>query len=196
MIKHDVWPITRARWYRAKTDGERRIRLVVMHTMEAPEKGETAESVARYFASLPDTLKASAHVCVDNNSVVQCVDDNDIAYGAPGANSDGLHVEMAGNFRQTAEQWADDYSQRMLEIAAGVVAQFCLQYEIPVTHLTDDQLLAGERGIVGHSQVSAVYRKEKKPDEHRDPGDAFPWETFIARVATLLDTRKTQISTD
>ncbi|MFI6184295.1 hypothetical protein ACIA8R_52820 [Nonomuraea sp. NPDC051191] len=40
--------------------------------MESPEKPTTAEDVAHWFAtSSPET---SAHVCVDQNSVVRCVD--------------------------------------------------------------------------------------------------------------------------
>lgn len=66
--------------------------------MEAPEKGDTAENIANYFHT---TVKqASAHICVDNNSIVQCVLDNDIAWAAPGANSDGIHIEMAGYAKQ------------------------------------------------------------------------------------------------
>ena len=46
-------------------------RVVVLHTMEAPEGTNTAENVARYFAS--GSVVASAHACVDEDSVVVCL---------------------------------------------------------------------------------------------------------------------------
>jgi len=47
------------------------IDLLVIHTMEAPEKGETAENIASWFAGA-NAPQASAHYCIDANSVVQC----------------------------------------------------------------------------------------------------------------------------
>ncbi|MFI6900521.1 hypothetical protein ACIBKY_04625 [Nonomuraea sp. NPDC050394] len=59
-----------ARYY---TNGRLRpVRLIVMHSMEAPEKPTTAENVARWFAT--SSPKTSAHVNVDNNSAVRSVE--------------------------------------------------------------------------------------------------------------------------
>src|SRR3954454_6387676 len=79
--------------------------LVVIHSMEAPEKGETAEDVGHFFEK-PST-RASAHYCVDNNSIVQCVQERDVAWAAPGANHDGVQIEHAGYARQTLREWED-----------------------------------------------------------------------------------------
>ena len=165
-----------ARWY-TPTQG-RTIRVLVIHTMEAPEYVTTAEAVAGYFRTLPATNKASAHFCVDNDTIVQCVDVRDVAYAAPGNNHDGIQIELAGTAHQTPAQWGDPYSLAVLDRAAKLAAQLCKEWGIPVKHLTDAQLAQGQKGIVGHVQVSNVYRKSS----HWDPGNNFPWERFIQLV--------------
>src|SRR5688572_29051390 len=118
----DKFPLVRARWFTDVTD-RRQVRLVVIHSMEAPEKGETAENVARYFQNPRDKngkpVKASAHLCVDSDSIVQCVLDNDVAYAAPGANSDGVHIELSGYAKQTRKEWLDAYGVLMFEKGAN-----------------------------------------------------------------------------
>lgn len=158
------------------------IRVIVMHTMESPEGSTTAEDVARYFQRLPASNPASAHLCVDNNSTVRCVADKDTAWAAPGANADGLHMELAGRAAQTTAQWSDPYSKALLERAAANAAQWCKTYNIPARRLTRTQLRAGERGFVGHDDVSVVYKKS----DHTDPGDYFPWNQFIGLVRAYL----------
>ncbi len=172
----DRWPFVLAKNF-TKVPSRRGVRLIVMHSMEAPEKGDTAENVAEYFRTT--TKQASAHICVDNNSIVQCVLDNDIAWAAPGANSDGIQIEMAGYARQSEADWLDPYSTLVLENAAKASAQYCRKYEIPVVRLSNKDL-AGKlaKGFVSHSQASEVFKKS----DHTDPGNGFPWDYFLARV--------------
>jgi hypothetical protein len=173
----DSWPFVQARNFKSlKGEAPRKVRLIVIHDMEFPERLSAAEEVARYFATTP--TPASAHICVDADSVVQCVYDRDVAYAAPGANSDGIQVELAGYARQTREQWLDDYGRRMLDRAARAVAQYCRKFSVPAVHLTNDQLRAGKRGIIGHYQASQVYKKS----DHMDPGKNFPWDVFLSLV--------------
>lgn len=179
----DDWPFVEAKYYR-HVAGDRAVRVIVIHDMEAPEKGDTAECVAKYFQH-PD-YTSSAHICIDNDSVVQCVHDRDVAFAAPGANNDGIHLELAGYGRQSVDDWHDEYSTALLSNAADVAAQYCLKYDIPAVQLTDEQLKDGERGIVGHFQVSAVY----KQSDHTDPGPNFPWAEFIARVQERVTCRQ------
>ncbi len=177
----DKWPFVPARWFTDVAE-RRKVRLVVIHSMEAPEKGSTAENIARYFTDPRDAkgkpVKASAHLCIDNDSIVQCVLDNDVAYAAPGANNDGIQLELAGFARQKRADWLDPYSTLVLENAANAAAQYCLKYNIPLQRLTNEQLKRGERGIIGHVQASQVYKKS----DHSDPGTGFPWDYFIERV--------------
>jgi len=177
----DRFPVVRARFFTDIVE-KRNVRVVVIHSMEAPEKGETAENVARYFQDPKDKkgnpVKASAHLCIDSDSIVQCVYDNDVAYAAPGANNDGIHLELAGYARQTRAEWYDAYGILLIEKAANAAAQYCLKYNIPTRHLTNDELESGHKGIVGHAQVSEVYKRST----HGDPGKNFPWDIFINRV--------------
>ncbi|MFJ4256868.1 N-acetylmuramoyl-L-alanine amidase [Pseudomonas monteilii] len=176
----DKWPFIKAKNF-TKVANKRGVRLIVIHSMEAPEKSNTAENVAKYFQT---TVKqASAHICVDSDSIVQCVLDNDIAWAAPGANSDGIHIEMAGYAKQTTSEWLDPYSTLVLEKAANVAAQYCLKYEIPAVHLSNTELADKvSKGLVSHAQVSDVFKKS----DHTDPGKNFPWEYFMGRVAAHL----------
>lgn len=180
----DTWPFVAAKNF-TKSTTKRSVRVIVVHTMEAAEKGDTAERIADYFRTT--NKKASAHICVDNNSILQCVLDNDVAWAAPGTNRDGIHIEMAGYAKQTAEEWRDPYSTLVLENAADAAAQYCLKYDIPVAHLTNEQLAdPSMKGLVGHAQVSAVFKKS----DHTDPGKWFPWDYFLQRVAVQLARRK------
>lgn len=167
----------------------RDIRLIVIHCMENPEKPHTAEYVGLFFQR--GESRASAHVGVDANSVVQYVRDNDVAWAARGVNNDGIHIEMAGMSTQNAQQWSDPYSSLMLERAADVAAQYCLKYDIPYVHLDNDQLRQRRKGFIGHDQATAVY----KPNEgYLDPGTAFPWNFFMERVAHYCESRRSQFA--
>jgi len=70
--------------------------------------------------------------------------------------------------------------------AADVVAQYCLKYDIPPQHLTNADLRAGRKGIIGHYQASEVYKKST----HTDPGPGFPWRFFIGSVQTFIEARR------
>lgn len=171
----DQWPFVKAKWF-TPVDGKRKVRVIVIHDMEAPETPSTAENVAKYFQVI--TRPASAHICVDSDSIVQCVWDNNVAFAAPGVNHDGIHIELAGYAIQDGAAWLDPYGVLMLDRAANAVAQYCRKYNLPCTKLTPKQLKAGAKGIIGHRDATAVY----KPNAgHQDPGGNFPWEWFIKR---------------
>jgi N-acetyl-anhydromuramyl-L-alanine amidase AmpD len=153
------------------------IDVLVIHTMESPEKPDTAESVANWFAGTT-APQASAHYCIDADSTVQCVRDEDVAWHAPGANHNGLGFEHAGRAAQTHADWSDAYSTAMLERSAQLVAQKCVEHHIPAVWLRPADLCAGKRGITGHVDVSNAFKRS----DHHDPGTAFPIEAYLARV--------------
>lgn len=150
------------------------IDLIAIHTMEAPEGPQTAENVANYFKK----VKASAHWCVDADSRVRVVLDQDMSWALPGAQARSLNIELAGYARQTAADWADPYSHALLEIAAYCAAEWVIKYNIPIRHLTDAEIRSGAKGFVGHVDVNRVYKKST----HWDPGPNFPWSFFLSRV--------------
>src|SRR3954470_18604847 len=153
------------------------IEVTAIPTMESPEKPDTAESVASWFAG-STAPQASAHYCIDSNSVVQCVQDNDVAWHAPGANHNGIGIEHAGRAAQAAADWSDPYTSQMLERSAELVARKCKQFDIPVAWLQAADLVAGKRGITGHVQVSQAFKRS----DHHDPGTAFPVDAYLALV--------------
>lgn len=183
MYETENWTFVKAKWFHTVV-GKRPVRVVVIHDMEAPETNDTAENVAKYFATT--TTQASAHICVDNNSIVQCVRDNDVAWAAPGANSDGIQIEMAGYGKQTRAEWLDFYGIGLLALASDAAAQYCLKYDLPVRHLTNAELQSGLKGVVGHYQVSQVYKKS----DHTDPGAGFPWDYFMNSVQNFYNARR------
>lgn len=157
----------------------RQLDVVVLHDMEWTETDTTAEACAKYFSQkFPAGQGKSAHYCVDNNSVVQCVPIKDVAWAAPGNNTNGIQIEFAGYARQTAAEWADTYSAAALKRGAELVAALCKAYVIPITFLTAAALLRGERGITTHAEVSKAWKKST----HSDPGVGFPLAAFVASV--------------
>ncbi|NUP06849.1 MAG: hypothetical protein HOW73_12425 [Polyangiaceae bacterium] len=153
------------------------IDTIVLHSMEAVEKPETAERVAAWFAG-PSAPKASAHYCVDSNSIVQCVRDSHVAFHAPGVNQRSIGIEHAGYARQSAEDWGDAYSMTMLRRSARLVAELCRRYSIPIVLRDAAELQRGLGGITTHSAVSRAFRRST----HTDPGSGFPLEAYLAMV--------------
>lgn len=164
---------TPAHYYKGRNED---LRLIVLHTMEAPESPKTAENIAAYFAS--GAVVASAHACVDQDSVVVCLPPSDTAFAAPGANACGYQIEHAGYASQDGAGWNDAESQAMLRLSAAHAREIALAAGIPLKHLTNAELAAGEAGFVGHNQVSDVYKRS----DHWDPGPDFPWGQYMDLV--------------
>ena len=158
----------------------RKIDVVVIHSMEMDETTTTAERCAAWFQN--PSAKVSAHYCVDSDSIVQCVREKDVAWHAPGANSDGIGIEHAGRAAQTTADWLDAYGQAMLALSAELVAGVCGRYRIPVTWLQPADLLAGKRGLTSHNNVSQAFKR----GSHWDPGPGFPVERYLRLVSTQL----------
>lgn len=156
--------------------------VVVLHSMEAGEHKSTAENVARWFAGA-SAPRASAHYCVDSDSIVQCVRERDVAWHAPGANGNGIGIEHAGYAKQTEAQWLDDYGHDMLLRSAELAAGICKRWRIPVVRLTVEELKAGRRGLCGHHDVSLAFKKST----HTDPGRGFPWAWYLEQVRRIHD---------
>lgn len=153
------------------------IRLIVIHSGETGEGSTAAEGMGNWFAD--PAANASAHQGSDTDSVCTYLPDTATAWAAPGANHDGLHLELAGRAGQTSGQWADDASTKILANGATVVRAWCDRYGIPARWLTDTQLRDGtSRGLVTHAQVSRVF----KGSTHWDPGPNFPKARFLELV--------------
>src|SRR5581483_2870902 len=165
-----------SRRYTATYHGPRRtlqdIRLIVLHSTE----GRTAESAARYFASPERT--GSAHFVIDADYCFRTLAPTWVAWAAPGANHDGLHIEQAGFAHWTREQWL---AAGVVERVSYRVAVWARLLGVPLRWLTDAQLRAGSaRGLTTHAQVTRVF-----PGPHRDhwaPGPSYPRGLLLRRL--------------
>jgi N-acetyl-anhydromuramyl-L-alanine amidase AmpD len=189
MYETQKWPFIQASQYGKWTKlGRRPVRLLVIHDMEFPERKDTAEVIAHDFATRTPANPGSAHICVDSDSIIQCVHDNDIAWAAPGANTDGIQVELAGYGKQTREDWLDVYGIALLALGCDASAQYLLKYGIPPLKLSVAQVKDGKtRGVCGHVDVTNAF-----PDlghGHQDPGTHFPWDYFMSSVKAFYNVR-------
>lgn len=151
----------------------RAIGVVVIHTMEVAEREGAAERCARWFEN--PASEVSAHYCVDADTTIQCVHEGDIAWHARGGNANSIGIELAGYAGQRSLGWDDAYSRAVVERAAGLTVEVCERYSIPLRRVRAAGLTAGRRGITGHADVGAAFRKT----DHWDPGPDFPWGRFL-----------------
>lgn len=150
---------------------------LVIHTMEAQESSTTAENTAAYFASGAGGRSVSSHYCCDNNSIVQCVLLQDVAWtvGNTPGNNRGINWEFAGFANQTPPQWGDAYSTAMLTRAAPYFRSDAARYNIPLRRCTVPDLKAFRPGVTSHNDLRLAFNITT----HTDPGPNFPWTWFI-----------------
>lgn len=164
------------------------VELVVLHTAQAPCAPGRAAGIMAYLAR--GNSGASAHWCTDPTATVAGVDEADTAWGAPGANANGIHIEQAAYAefgRPGQPAWTDPNPRRMLvEQTVPLVASICRRHGIPPVLLEPDDLRAGRKGITDHVRVSAAF----SGGDHWDCGENFPLAEVVAMVAAALDGAK------
>lgn len=151
--------------------------LIVMHTNEGPQAEGGAVAVARYT----QTTVGGYHEIVDDRDVVICAAPNMVVNGAGGVNAFAYHICMVGAAAQGLAAWSDPYGQQELAIAASRARSATALFGLPIVRLAPDRLEPPNRGLCGHADVS-VYHPASQG--HTDPGAAFPWDEFLARVGT------------
>jgi N-acetyl-anhydromuramyl-L-alanine amidase AmpD len=153
---------------------------VVVHTAECRESPTAAEALQGW-----DSVNVSWHYAVDSDSITQSVREADRSQsvGHNPAQERGVHLELAGYARQTEEEWADDYSQAMLNLGALLVAHICKRWNIPAEHVGSTEMRANVAGICGHADVTRAW---PGTTTHVDPGVHFPWERFVDLVSMNL----------
>jgi len=164
--------------------------LIVLHTMESPEKPGTARAVANWFAGrLGAAPRASAHFCIGPDETIQCVAIDVVGWHAPGANSRAIGLEHVGRASQSEAEWDDTESRATLTRSARVTAELCALLNIPPVKLDAAAVRAGSPGICGHIDVTRAF--PERGSGHFDPGPSFPWPAYLARVADELAKRDT-----
>jgi hypothetical protein len=164
--------------YRAtKTSGTRNIsdvRWIVVHA----EQASTAESSARYF-SLP-TAEGSAHLCVDDDICYRTLENNDVPWAAPGANTRGFHIEQAAFSKWDATAWLRH--RDTLKRAAYKAALHCRVFGLPVVWVNAAGLRAGRNGITTHAECTKAFG-----GDHTDPGIFWPRRYFMSLARNYYD---------
>jgi hypothetical protein len=145
------------------------IRLLVLHDTE----GGTAEGVARYFAG--HEAGGSAHLVIDDTSCYRCLEDEVIPWGAPGANTNGFHIEQCGYASWSKARWM--LHVRMLRRVAYKLAVHSHKFGIPLRFVTADELR--HYGVLGVSGVTTHLAITESGiggpgGTHTDPGDNYP----------------------
>lgn len=181
-----TYPLIRAKHF-SPGRGGKKVRLIVIHTMETPETLGRAKQVATWFAG-PTAPQASAHYCVDSKEIYQCVADNDTAWAVDefATNEASISIELAGSSSQTQLQWNDAYSKGELDLAAKLCAELAIKYNIPVVKLLPTSVKIGT-GFIGHMDVTTAFNIA---GGHTDPGHGFPWKDFMALVQTKINSLK------
>lgn len=173
------YPFIQARFYTPANRSPEDIMYIVIHDMEVTEDSMTsAEGVGNFFNG-PNSSRGSAHYGVDQDSIVQYVEDHDVAWGAPNVNNNGLHFEHAGYARQSRDEWLDEASLNILKRSAVLTRRKADACGIQLKHLSDDELKAGNvKGFIGHADASRVLGG----GDHWDPGPDFPWDVYMNLV--------------
>lgn len=138
------------------------LRLVVLHSTE----GGTAKTVSEMFAAGGKPSR-SAHYVVDRAATIQCVREADTAYAAPGANADGLQIEICGWAKWTEAEW---HASGVLPRVVELLRRLCLAHGLPVAHVDVAGLKSGARGVTTHGEVTQAFGRST----HWDPGPGFP----------------------
>lgn len=178
---HPGLPFVQAQGYtRGRPDGPPI--WVVIHDMEAGENPQRAESTADYFANPPDGRQVSSHYCVDSDSVVQCVDLDDVAWtvGNRPGNNRGLNWELSGFASQTREQWLDPFGIAMFQQLAPICASDMKRFNIPNRWCTAADLQARRPGLTTHNDLRIAFGGTS----HSDPGSGFPFD-YLQQVLEL-----------
>lgn len=159
----------------------RQVDLIVIHAAVVAPSPLAAEWLMKYCAACD--REASWHYAVDSDSITQSVQEANIAWHAPGANSRGIGIELATLGMPPAAQWADAYHQKMMTLAAFLAATICNRHKIDPFYVDAAGLLEGRRGITTHAQVSLAFKR----GDHMDPGPDFPIHDFVAKIKARLD---------
>lgn len=146
------------------------ISLQVIHDQESP----TALAAAMWFTN--PAAGGSATYTNDDYECFRCLFDNQIPWGAPGANYHGLHYEQAGFARYHTPDWMRHY--RTIDRTAWKIARDARHYRIPIRWLTAADLRAGHiHGQTSHAQCTLAFG-----GSHTDPGRGYPKMVLMRRA--------------
>lgn len=155
----------------SKSSGKRPLSVINL-IVEHATQGGTARSNAIYFNSA--AAQGSTHLVVDDFTCYRCLPDDEIPWGAPGANYNGFHIEQCAYSSWLKAMWSKTHRRTLLR-AAYKTALHCKRYGIRVRFLTAANLKNGMRdGITTHAECTIAFG-----GDHTDPGTGWPRLLFM-----------------
>jgi hypothetical protein len=155
------------------------IKNVCIHSTE----GDTAEGAASWFEN--PVSRGSANMVCDDDVSYRTLPDLVIPWAAPGLNTQGYHIEIAGYAAWTTSQWLAHLPR--LKRAAWKAALRCKAYNVPARWVGPLGLRLGRRGLTTHRDVSYAWPVlARQAGFHTDPGVNFPRDVFLIYVQRYL----------
>lgn len=153
------------------------VKLYVLHDMENADELKAAEETGSFFESRAAT--GSAHFGCDDDSIEQYLPLDVIPWGAPKANTDGVHIEQMGLAAWSTQQWFCKAAGTLMNTAWALAWLYRHHAgAVPLRELSDAELRAGERGVTTHRQITRVLGG----GTHTDPGPGYPLGYVIRRA--------------
>jgi N-acetylmuramoyl-L-alanine amidase-like protein len=148
------------------------IKWIVLHSTE----GSTAEGAAAWFTN--PNAEGSAHLVVDDSVCFRTLENGQVPWAAPGANTNGFHVEQAGYARWTRTDWLSH--DRTLRRSAYKTAFHAHLFNIPLRWVGPIGLRIGRKGVTTHRDVTNAWPVlGHRAGWHTDPGTGFPKDRFM-----------------
>lgn len=179
MLSHLTTPCRRDHYPARLCEGVRdsgAVRLIALHSTESPCEPGAAAAVAGYFQS--DEAGGSAHRVVDDDGCERCLGDLQIAEAAPGANTQGFHIEQCGYAAWSHNEWVSHLP--MLHRVAYHVATAAGRFDVPLRFVGHRDLAAGRSGVTTHAAITKWQNSIGQPGTHTDPGEHYPLSLVIS----------------
>jgi hypothetical protein len=158
---------------------------IVIHTTESPREPGGEMNVASWLSRTD--YRASAHYVIGSEDTLLTVDLADTAWGVGSqGNATGIQLELIGYASHDRDQWLQPDGQLLLCRAAALAASLAITYDIPLRRVETEGLLAGVAGVAGHHAFTRAFGGST----HTDPGEGFPWDSFLAQAATMLESAR------
>lgn len=164
-------------YHARKFSGRRPLGVIGIHIIHCTQSTGRALGVARYFAGA--TAGGSTQYVIDDNECYRCLRDDQIPWGARGANYRGQHYEQVGFVSWSKFFWSRTH-RRTINRTAWKVARDCKRYGNPPKWLNEAQLRGGERGISDHATCTRAFG-----GDHTDPGPNYPRALFMSLVKSF-----------
>ena len=106
-----------------------------------------------------------------------------IPWGAPGANTNGFHIEHTGWAKKwDRAEWLRH--EQTLRRGAYKAALHAVRFDIPIRLLNASDLRHGRAGFVTHATVTEFHPSK---GHHTDPGPNFPLDHYMTLVQEFAD---------